>query len=272
MINVLLAGDVNVFHGICLNALSIAKYTKTPVTIHVMTEKVKWQKSDKISYESVMHLRDVMKSFNPENDVKYYDLTEDIERDFFNSPNMNPAYSVATLLRLYLHKYIDCDRLIYLDADTMTCNSLEEFTKIDISNYEMGVVHDYLGKFWIKKDYFNAGVLYINVNRIKETDCFAKAIKVLKEKKLYFSDQSALYMTVKEKLYLDSRFNEQRKIKKDTVVKHFCKAIRYLPYFKVYNYKQWNVRKVHNFLHITMFDDIYKQYEELFPNERKLDY
>lgn len=237
-----------------------------------MTEKVSWQKSDKISRESAMHLRDVMKQFNPENEVMYYDLSADIERDFYNTPNMNPAYSVATLLRLYADQYITCDRLIYLDSDTMLCSSLESFTEIDIDNYEMAVVKDYMGKFWIHHDYFNAGVLYINIDKIKETRSFEKTKEILKVKQFYFSDQTALYKAVKNVLYLPSKYNEQRKIKPDTVVKHFCKAIQYFPYFKIYNYKQWDVKQVHKFLHIHQFDDLYRQYEEFFPNEKKLNY
>lgn len=56
------------------------------------------------------------------------------------------------------------------------------------------------------------------------------------------------------------------------VIKHFCKGIRYLPFFKVYNYKQWQVEKMHKFFKIYDFDEYYVQYEKLFPEENKLEY
>ena len=72
-------------------------------------------------------------------------------------------------------------------------------------------------------------------------------------------DQTALNLYAKRK-YLKRKFNEQRKIKKDTVVKHFCEAIKfYFPFWlHVYNIKQWNRDRMHNELKITMFDDLYE--------------
>lgn len=270
MIHVLQTGNGKIFRGICLNALSILKHTKEPVHLHIMTIEVSWRSDPKISYESCMHLREVMKSFNPENELSYYDVSEDFEKTFKDTPNQNPKYTPASLIRLLLARHIDCDKLIYLDADIMTCASLEEFSKVDIENAEMAVVLDYLGKFWIKKDYFNSGVLYINMKRVKETGLFENAIELLQREKFFFTDQTALYKLCREKVYLPFRFNEQRAIKPDTVIKHFNKGLRYLPYFRSYNYKQWQVNKVHSFLKIHDFDDIYEQYEKLFPNEAPL--
>lgn len=270
MLHILQTGNNKIFHGICLNALSIMKHTKEPIHLHIMTIEISWSDVPKISEESVNHLRDVLKSYNELNEVTYYDVSEDFEKTFKDTPNMNPKYSPASLIRLLFPRYIDCDKLIYLDADTMTCNSLEEFKKIDIEDKEMAVCLDYLGKFWLKKDYFNSGVLYINVKRVKETNLFERAIDLLKKEKLYFSDQTALYRECKERVYIPFRFNEQRAIKEDTVIKHFCKGIRYLPYFKVYNYKQWNVKMLHKFFKMHDFDDLFELYEKSFPNEAKL--
>lgn len=270
MIHVLQTGNYKIFQGICLNVLTILKNTKEPIHLHIMTMEISWSSEPKIPEASADHLREVMKSVNPENELSYYDISEDFELTFKNTPNSNPKFSPASLIRLLFTRYIDCDKLLYLDADIMTCASLEEFKKIDIENAEMAVSLDYLGKFWIKKDYFNSGVLYINVKRVKETRLFERAVELLQEKKLYFSDQSALYELSKELVYIPFRYNEQRRIESDTVIKHFCQGIRYFPFFKIFNYKQWNVKMVHSFFKIYQFDDIYEQYEQLFPNEPKL--
>ena len=272
MIHVLQTGNNKIFHGICLNVLSILKYTKEPVHLHIMTMEISWSNVPKISEASCDRLREIMKKENVQNELTYYDVSKEFEETFKDTPNMNPKYSPASLIRLLFTRFIDCDKLIYLDADTMTCSSLEAFKEITLEDKEMAVCLDYLGKFWIKKDYFNSGVLYINVKRVKETGLFEKAIDLLKEKKLYFSDQTALYTYCKEKVYIPFRFNEQRAIKSDTVIKHFCKGIRYLPFFKVYNYKQWQVEKMHKFFKIYDFDEYYVQYEKLFPEENKLEY
>ena len=125
-----------------------------------------------------------------------------------------------------------------------------------------------MGRFWIKHDYINAGVLYINCKKCRENHVFDRAIELLDKKSYYFSDQTAIYKATTKRLYLPFKFNEQRSVKEDTVVKHFCKGIRYIPFFKIYNIKQWNVEKVHSFLKIHEFDEIFIEYNELFPNEQ----
>lgn len=265
MINVLLTGDNNVIKGMALCILSIVRRTKAPIHFHIMTLGIDWNKHvEKISLDNFNKLKEEILKISPESIFSYYDVTKDMEDVFKNSPNKNPAYSPASLIRLFCYKYIDCQRLIYLDCDTLVNNSLEEFENINLDDYEFGVVLDHMGKFWIKKDYFNSGVLYINMPLCKENNVFVKAIDLLMKKRYYFADQSALYHSTTKRLYLDRRFNEQRKPNNMTVVKHFCKGIQYFPYFYVYNIKQWNVKKVHSFLKIHEFDDIYEEYDKLF--------
>ena len=76
-------------------------------------------------------------------------------------------------------------------------------------------------------------------------------------------DQSALHRLHECRLILPRRFNEQRKPREDTVVKHFCRGIRWFPFFYIYNYKQWERDKVHKKLKLFCFDDIYEEYDRL---------
>ena len=133
-----------------------------------------------------------------------------------------------------------------------------------MSGHEFAAALDYMGRFWINKHYFNAGVLLLNIPRIRETDLFARARKLLNEKRLTMLDQSALNRLGREVLYLPDRFNEQRKIKEDTVVKHFCKGTDF--YFSIpvsFYIKQWQRDKVHRRLKIFCFDDLYEKYDRL---------
>ena len=267
MINVLLTGDNNVLKGMALCILSIVRKTKSPIHFHIMTIGINWEKNiEKITFDNFNILYEEISKISKDVKFSYYDVTKDMEEVFKNSPNKNPQYSPASLIRLFCYKYIDVDRLIYLDCDTLIYNSLEEFEKINIDDYEFGVVLDHMGKFWIKKDYFNSGVLYINMPLCKQNKVFENSINLLMKKKYYFADQSALYHSSTKRLYLDRKFNEQRHPKSDTVVKHFCKGIKYFPYFWVYNIKQWNVKKVHSFLKIHEFDDLYEEYDKIFGN------
>ncbi len=271
MLNVLFTGNKYVFRGMTLGILSILKKTEEPITFHIMTMACPWDKAEKLSKDYFDKIYDVVKILSPESKMVYYDISEDFTREFLNSPNRKPPYTPASLIRLFALRYITCDYLLYFDCDTMCYNSLSVYNDIDISNYEMGVSLDYLGRNWLKADYFNSGSMYINVKMCNETRLFERAIDYLNKKKLFFADQTALYRLSKKRLYLPMKFNEQRSVKPDTVIKHFNKGVKYLPIPRSYNVKQWQVTKVHKKLKIFEFDDIYELYDTYFNDIWPLD-
>ena len=106
----------------------------------------------------------------------------------------------------------------------MANSDISELYNIDVSNYEFAAVREKYGSWLISSDYFNAGVLLLNMKLIKETGLFEKARKLLRECKLIFADQDAIYYNITKKLLLPRKFNEQSKFnRKTTVLCHFCK-------------------------------------------------
>ena len=87
---------------------------------------------------------------------------------------------------------------------------------------------------------------------------------------MLFADQDAIYKSTTKKLLLPRIYNEQSKFnKKDTVICHFCKRLLLWPYPHTENFKQWNIKEIHDILKCYAFDkdlDEYlklkKQYEE----------
>lgn len=124
----------------------------------------------------------------------------------------------------------------------------------------MAGVIDYLGKWFIDIHYMNAGILYLNMKKIRETGLFENARKMCAERKMWFPDQTALNKLVKKKLFLPTKYNEQRRLRKDTIIQHFCKSIRLFPYFHTINIKPWEVEKVRSVYKITAYDDVLDDY------------
>ena len=144
----------------------------------------------------------------------------------------------------------------------MCRRDIKELWDVDINDYEFAAALDFMGKKWINKNYCNAGVLYINLKKVKETGLWTKARQRVHDKTMAMPDQSALHDLATFKLVLPDKFNEQRTIKEDTVIKHFCKGIKFYLFIpRVYNYKQWQRDKVHKKLKIHDFDDIYDDYD-----------
>ena len=232
MISVSYSGNKRIFEGLLLAVMSLAKTTDEELNVYVLT----------------MDLRDENPNFQPFSDEQIAILDKN-------------GYTPYATLRLLLDLVPNMpDEMIYMDIDTMCVSDIKQLADVDISEYDFAATKDYMGRFWIHRNYCNSGVMKMNLKRIKEDKLFEKCRAKVNKTKMIMPDQTALNKYGKKK-FLPFKFNEQRKIKSDTVVKHFCKGIVFfLPFgFHIYNIKQWNREKVHKSLKIFCFDDLYER-------------
>ena len=120
---------------------------------------------------------------------------------------------------------------------------------------------DYYGKWFfknkkIKFNYINSGVLLLNLEKIRQTKLFKRAREMCKEKKMFMPDQSSLNKLSVGKKIEKRKYNEQRRLKKDTVFQHFTTSFRLLPFFHKVTIKPWDIERVHKGLKIFEYDDI----------------
>ncbi len=187
------------------------------------------------------------------------------EKEFANCANENAYCTPYTLLRLLADLVPNMpSKLLYLDIDMMIGDDIVKLYNIDVSDYEYAAVKEKYGSWLIRPDYINAGMLLLNMEKIKETGLLKKARNLIKTKKMLFADQDAIFRATTNKLLLPRIFNEQSKFnKKDTVVCHFCKRLMLLPYPHTENFKQWNVEEVHKVLKCYSFDEDLEEYLKL---------
>lgn len=267
MVNLLLCGNKKVFDGALTQLISITNKTKEAINCYIFTMDVSRIKPEYVCIEDeqIEFLNEVVKSKNPDNQVIKIDVTKIYEEEFMNSANENAYCTPYTLLRLLADKIPEIpDKLLYLDIDIMVGDDITKLYNININDYEYAAVKEKYGCWLIRPDYINAGMLLLNMKKIKETKLFEKARDLLKTKKLLFADQSAIYWNTQKKLLLPRKFNEQSKFnRKDTVICHFCKRLMFLPYPHTENYKQWNIPEVHTVLKCHSFDDDLEEYVKL---------
>ena len=261
MINILYTGNDYVFKGIMLSVLSIIKHTKETINVYVVTMDIDNYKS--INSNMINILDKTLKEKNKDSKAILLNITNLFNEEMKDSKNINNFYTPYCLLRLFADELDLPNKILYLDTDTMINKDIKELFDIDITNYEFAGVVDRLGRFFIDKNYINSGVLLLNLEMIRKTGLFKNTRNLVKTKKMAFPDQSALNKLKKYYLKIPSIYNSQRYLKKDTVVKHFCKSIRWLPIYHTINVKQWEVESVHKRLKLHAYDEIYKQYEEI---------
>lgn len=265
MINVLFCGNEYVFDGILTCALSMFKRseTKEPFTFYVYTMDVSHlnPKYTPISDSMISYLDEIVKSYNPENNVIKVDVTNIYNKEFKGSPNEGCYCSPYTLLRLFADLVPNMpDKILYLDVDIMFNRDIKLIYDIDVTDYEYAAARDHYGKYLINPNYINAGVLLFNLKKMKETNILDKARHLIKTKKLVFADQSALIRSTTKKKMLRQKFNDQKFLHKHTVIRHFSKRLFWLPYPHTDNIKQWHVSKVHKVFKYYQFDDILYEY------------
>lgn len=263
MISVCYSGNKRIFEGLLLSVMSLAKCTNEELNVCVLTMDLHEENPNFLPFtdEQISFLTKIVQEKNEKSKVTKIDVTDEYKSLLMHGKNHKNGYTPYAMLRLLLDRVENLpDKMIYLDIDTMCVNDIKQLYEMDVTNFDFGATKDYMGHFWIRPSYCNSGVLIMNLKRIKENGLFEKCRNMVVKKKMIMPDQSALNKYGK-KLFLPYKFNEQRSIKPDTVVKHFCKGIVFfLPFgFHIYNIKQWQIDKVHSSLKIHDFDDIYER-------------
>lgn len=267
MINILLCGNKKVFDGALTELISIINRTKETINCYIFTMNLSRLKPDYLSItdEQIDFLNEVIQEKNKDNTVFKIDVTDLYEEQFGNCKNEGAYCTPYTLLRLLADLIPEIpDKILYLDIDMMANKDIAELYNVDISNYEYAAVKEKYGSVFIWPDYINAGMLLLNIKKIKETGLLEKARHLIKTKKMLFADQDAIYRSTTKKLLLPRKYNEQSSFKRqDTVICHFCKRLMWLPYPHTENYKQWHIDEMHKELKCHRFDEDLNEYKVL---------
>ena len=271
MINVMFAGNEKVFGGMTITLLSMVKHTKCPINAYLLTMKL--DEIDKrfvpISEEQRKSLEKILTEVNPKSSLKLIDLTDLFKEKMIDSVNIRSKFTPYSMLRLFADLLPDIpDKVIYLDTDVVVNNDIEPFFNMDIENYELAAVKDAFNwsdpKRWFMKFYFNAGVLLLNIKKIKETKMFEKTRKYCRYRKMLYMDQDALNLSAKKVLRLPLKYNSKDKYYPEIVLHHFCN-VREGKVFLIgkwwHRIKPWEVDFVKTKTHA--YDDILDKYQLL---------
>ena len=270
-----MAGNKKVFDGILIGALSITKNCEQPINLYVLTMDLSDMDESyaPITIEQVQIIDAVLKTTNIKSKAIRIDATQEYIKEMKNSPNNFDSYTPYAFLRLFADR-LDClpSKILYLDTDVVAVKDINELYNIDVSNYEFAAALDYYGRWFYNPQYINSGVMLLNLDNIRKSGLFKRTLKVCSRRKIFLADQTALNKYSKNKLIIDRKFNEQKKIKEDTVIRHFSKTIKFFPYFHTQNIKPWQVEKVKNVLKIHEIDDILQDYQDMIASIKTDDY
>lgn len=268
-INLLYCGDSHVADGVMLSVLSLLQHTQRPLHIYLLTARI--QREDKefqpLPASFVAYLDRLVRERREESGVWCFDITSLVEAQP-PTANMDTRFTPCCMLRLYADLVEELpDKLLYLDNDVLCRDDFSSLYDHDVSGFDLGGVPDYYGRWFFhtrpfRMDYFNSGVLLLNMVRIRRDGLFAACRARCRDKKMFMPDQSAINKLTVRKLHFARRYNEQRRLRADTVFQHFTTSFRFFPLFRTVNVKPWQVERMHSELKLHEYDDLLAEYQQ----------
>ena len=127
-------------------------------------------------------------------------------------PNMGRQnyFTYMSMMRVCVPDLIKADKVIYLDADTIICDSLKPLWEIPLDNKWVAWCPEYLG-FWhpYGYPYYNGGVAVYNLKQMREEGFTDMAVFALNTRQYRFVDQDVMNELSKGKcIDIPVRFNE----------------------------------------------------------------
>jgi lipopolysaccharide biosynthesis glycosyltransferase len=271
MINLVYCGNKAMFHGILMSLLSAAQLTKEPLHVFLGTGDFRALNPVYLPLDEKERafLEKMIQGYNPESQVELLDLTAVLEKRLGTSTNKKTRYTPYCLLRLFLDQEAKIpSKALYLDCDTVVMKDLSLLYSIELGNAYFGWVRDAYGRFLISPNYCNTGVLLMNMDAIRSERVFERALDLLCHHHYFFPDQTALNKVAKgRKLYLAREMNEQKHLRQETVIRHYCNQPRIFPYVHAMIAKPWDLEAIHRVYKITTHDHLYHQAEALWEEE-----
>lgn len=196
--------------------------------------------------------------------INIYEIDIDYLKNLPTRRNLPTSIYFRLILPILLYHI---EKIIYLDADIICLNNIDELINIDLENYIIGAVPDLqrINKERTKSlklynhIYFNSGMLVINNRKWNDFNTTEKILKILnKNEMLVFPDQDALNIVLTQNIkYLSKKYNciDINDIDKDSIVfLHFTA-----------NPKPWHLAWHINGQCNDFNVDLYQEYENKTP-------
>lgn len=202
-------GNYCVWTGVTMQ--SILEHTTAKVCFHVLHD-------DTLNRENKKRLLQIASSKGSR--VCFHRIQED---NFLNLEEQLKYYTIGSLFRILLPEVIEeTTKILYMDSDLLVNCDIRELWEIDITKYCMAAVPDEnvangkITSYAVKKKevpalrYFNSGVLYLNLEKIRQKGNMREQVLgyISKAKESNLPDQDALNALYNsETLLLDGHWN-----------------------------------------------------------------
>lgn len=196
----------------------------------------------------------------------YFIDTEEIIKEMQDMDISKYRGSYTTNMKMFAPRYINggADRLLYLDSDTIICESLDELTTIDMESKPVAMVLDSLGikhkvAIGLQKedDYYNGGVMLFDIKRWNSCQCTERIVA-------YSKSVRAHYMCPDQDLINIVLHGEIKKLSAEYNFQPIHSVYKYDQYYKYFGWRNYysaaeinfavqNLKIIHAFRYLGEF-------------------
>ena len=180
------AGTKNLYSDMVTAAKSLAKHSSVDIIYFLIED-------DKFPY----YIPSFVKTINVSKQ-KYFPS---------KGPNVYKKWTYMTLMRCTLTKYFPkLDKILWLDIDTIVQDNIDDLWNLDMNDYyAAGCLEPEKST---ENPYINAGVMMINLKKLREDNMDDALIKALNTKTYQFADQDCINELCRNKiLIIPSTYN-----------------------------------------------------------------
>lgn len=153
-------------------------------------------------------------------EINFIPIDEKLFKDF---PSINHLKTL-NYARILLPSLVECDKILFLDCDILVLDDLSKLYNMDFEDTYACVIKDRTSNeiFTIRqkeilniKNYFNAGVMLLNLKKIRQDKIESRCIKFILENpdKILFLEQCALNYVFQDNVkFIDKKWNYQYKL------------------------------------------------------------
>ena len=130
------------------------------------------------------------------------------------SPNYKTKYTQLSYLRCYFTKFLNCDKILYIDADAIVVGDLKSLWETNLDKHiiagvkEPGEWSKHLNIEGMDHKYINSGVLLMNLKEIKKQKLDDMMINLLNNNWYAYPDQDVINIACKGKIkYVSNVYN-----------------------------------------------------------------
>ncbi len=238
--NVMFVSDDNYTEPLIITLNSL--FINNPVIIHVFLV------SNGLKKKNLERIENFIKKNN--GILHYFKCDLNID----GNKMQNQVWGPIVYQRIYGMFHIKEERILYLDCDLIVDSNLEELYTMDLKGFYAAAVKDsgmdqmfldcesHMKKLMLesKEDYFNSGVLLLNLKKIQADFTLQFLLeKIEKYAEIFvFPDQDLLNMVWNKKVkFVDPKYN---RIATDYAYRKYIKADTQIAIYHYTGYKPWN--------------------------------